>query len=77
MQASYQLQGNDLNMNFLDSIKNLFQNREIKIIIHDVEEDDKRFGEILDYTYSNSKVVSEDSFLKALSERGECYARNK
>jgi hypothetical protein len=77
MQASYQLQGNDLNMNFLDSIKNLFQNREIEIIIHDVEEDDKRFGEILDYTYSNSKVVSEDSFLKALSERGECYARNK
>jgi len=77
MQASYQLQGDDLNMNFLDSIKNLFQNREIEIIIHDVEEDDKRFGEILDYTYSNSKVVSEDSFLKALSERGECYARNK
>lgn len=68
MQASYQLQGNDLNMNFLDSIKNLFQNREIEIIIHDVEEDDKRFGEILDYTYSNSKVISEDSFLKALSE---------
>jgi hypothetical protein len=68
MQASYQLQGNDLNMNFLDSIKNLFQNREIEIIIHDVEEDDKRFEEILDYTYTNSKVVSEDSFLKALSE---------
>ncbi|MCI0501416.1 MAG: hypothetical protein L0Y61_06685 [Epsilonproteobacteria bacterium] len=68
MQASYQLQGNDLNMNFLDSIKNLFQNREIEIIIHDIEEDDKRFGEILDYTYSNSKAVSEDSFLRALSE---------
>ena len=68
MQASYQLQGDDLNMNFLDSIKNLFQNREIEIIIHDVEEDDKRFGKVLDYTYSNSKVVSEDSFLKALSE---------
>ena len=68
MQVSYQLQGNDLNMNFLDSVKNLFQNREIEIIIHDVEEDDKRFEEILDYTYSNSKVVSEDSFLKALSE---------
>lgn len=68
MQASYQLQGNDLNMNFLDSIKNLFQNREIEIIIHDLEEEDKKFGEILDYTYSNSKAVSEDSFLKALSE---------
>ncbi len=68
MQVSYQLQGNDLNMNFLDSVKNLFQNREIEIIIHDVEEDDKRFEEILNYTYSNSKVVSEDSFLKALSE---------
>lgn len=68
MRVAYQLKSAELDSDFLESIKSLFKNKDIEIVISDDEEDDRRFGDILNYTFYNSQKVSEDSLLEALSE---------
>ena len=38
MQTSYRLNAKDLDQNFLESLQTLFQDREIEIIVYDVDE---------------------------------------
>jgi antitoxin YefM len=38
MQTSYRLNARDLDQHFLESLKALFQNREIEIIVYEVDE---------------------------------------
>jgi len=38
MESSFRLNARDLNQNFLESLKTLFQDREIEIIVYDVDE---------------------------------------
>ncbi|HRF57730.1 MAG TPA: hypothetical protein PLV58_10095, partial [Campylobacterales bacterium] len=61
MRVAYQLKSAELDSDFLESIKSLFKNKDIEIVISDDEEDDRRFGDILNYTFYNSQKVSEDS----------------
>ena len=37
MQASYRLNANELDENFLESLKMLFQDKEIEILVYDVD----------------------------------------
>ena len=66
MQVAYQLQGSELNLSLLESIKSLFQDKEIEIIVHDLDEEDKKFGDILEYSLSNTQIVSKEQLFKAL-----------
>ena len=68
MQVAYQLQGSELNLSLLESIKSLFQDKEIEIIVHDLDEEDKKFGDILEYSLSNTQIVSKEQLFKALHE---------
>ena len=38
MQASYRLNASDLDENFLESLKTLFQDKEIEIVVYDMDE---------------------------------------
>ncbi|NER23156.1 MAG: hypothetical protein F6J96_21140 [Symploca sp. SIO1C2] len=38
MESLFRLNARDLNQNFLESLKTLFQDREIEIIVYDVDE---------------------------------------
>ncbi|NES19117.1 MAG: hypothetical protein F6K41_09330 [Symploca sp. SIO3E6] len=38
MQSSFRLNARDLDQNFLESLKTLFQDKEIEIIVYDVDE---------------------------------------
>ena len=38
MQTSYRLNAKDLDQHFIESLKTLFQDREIEIIVYDVDE---------------------------------------
>ena len=38
MQTSYRLNASDLDENFLESLKMLFQDKEIEIVVYDVDE---------------------------------------
>lgn len=68
MRVAYQLKSAELDSNFLESIKSLFQNKDIEIVVSDEEEDDRRFGEILNHSFYNSQKVSEDLLLEALND---------
>jgi hypothetical protein len=68
MQVAYQLNGSDLDANFLNSVKAMFENRDIEIIIHDEADIDEKFCQILDLSYQNRQNVSEDELLKVLRE---------
>jgi len=68
MQVSYQLSSDELDNTLLKSIKELFKGKNIEIVVSDEDEKDKKFGEILNEAYNNSKTVSEKDFLKALNE---------
>lgn len=68
MQVAYQLRSDELDINFLESVKALFNNKEIEIIIHDEEEEDKKLEKILNHTLQSSHKVSEAALLEALSE---------
>lgn len=68
MQVAYQLQGSELNLSLLESIKSLFQDKEIEIIVHDLDEEDKKFGNILEYSFSNTQIVSKEQLFIALHE---------
>ncbi len=68
MQVAFQLHSADLDTNFIESIKNLFKNKDIEIVAHDDEDEEKRLGELLEYTYAHSKPVSEEMLFEALRE---------
>lgn len=68
MQVAYQLQGSELNLSLLESIKSLFQDKEIEIIVHDLDEEDKKFGNILEYSFSNTQIVSKEQLFMASHE---------
>ena len=68
MQVAFQLHSADLDTNFIESIKNLFKNKDIEIVVHDDEDEEKRLGELLEYTYAHSKPVSEEMLFEALRE---------
>ncbi|MFA6143412.1 MAG: hypothetical protein WCW84_01990 [Sulfurimonas sp.] len=68
MQVAFQLHSADLDGSFIESIKNLFKNKNIEIVVHDDEDEEKRFGDILEHTYADSKPVSEEMLFEALRE---------
>lgn len=68
MQVSYQLNSNELDIPFLNSIKELFANKDIEIIVNDEEEIDDKFAKILSSSYENSKIINNEQFLEALNE---------
>lgn len=68
MQVAFQLHSADLNGDIIESIKSLFKNKDIEIVVHDDEDEEKRFGDILEYTYAHSKTVSEETLFEALRE---------
>lgn len=68
MQIAFQLHSADLNTDFIESVKSLFKNKEIEIVVHDDEDEEKRLGDILEYTYAHSKSVGEEKLFEALCE---------
>lgn len=68
MQVSYRLNCNELDVSFLNSIKELFTNKNIEIVISDEDEVDEKFAQILSSTYENSNAVDSKEFLEALDE---------
>ncbi len=46
----------------------LFQDKEIEIIVHDLDEEDKKFGNILEYSFSNTQIVCKEQLFMALHE---------
>lgn len=43
MYSTYRLKAGELNTNFIKSLKEIFEDREIEIIVHDVEEDETEY----------------------------------
>lgn len=68
MQIAFQLHSADLNTDFIESVKSIFKNKEIEIVVHDDEDEEKRLGDILEYTYAYSKSVGEEKLFEALCE---------
>ncbi len=56
MQTSYRLNARDLDENFLESLKTLFQDREIEILVYDVDET----------TYLSKSQANQQHLLKAI-----------
>ncbi|MBD3808143.1 MAG: hypothetical protein IE909_19225 [Campylobacterales bacterium] len=68
MQVAYQLSSNELDSSFLKSVKQLFKDKNIEIVIYDEDEEDKKLGSILANSMADKTVASEKDFLKALNE---------
>jgi hypothetical protein len=68
MQVAYQLSSNELDSSFLKSVKQLFKNKNIEIVIYDEDEEDNKLGSMLECSMSDKTTVSEIDFLKALHE---------
>jgi len=76
MQAIYNLNSNELNINFLNSIKEMFQNKNIDIIITDhsdtkIDERSKELQSRLEH-YKNNPTISKpitDEFWKESEKR--------
>lgn len=63
MQAAYSLNSNELNINFLNSVKEMFQNKNIEIIITDkVESEFEQYSNTL-HERLNDYKNNPDSFL--------------
>ena len=58
MYSTYRLKANELNSNFIKSLKQIFNDREIEIIVHEVVEDET------DYLLKNQ--ANKDHLLKAI-----------
>jgi hypothetical protein len=77
MQAAYTLNSNELNINFLNSIKEMFQNKNIEIFITDnLDEGYQREQAILNETLNDYKengnknfTVMSDEFWKGIELR--------
>jgi hypothetical protein len=68
MQVAYQLSSNELDSSFIKSVKQLFKDKNIEIVIYDEDEEDKKFGSILEESMIDKTTISEDVFLKVLHE---------
>jgi len=68
MQVAYQLSSNELDSSFLKSVKQLFKNKNIEIVIYDEDEEDKKLGSMLECSMNDKTTVCENDFLKALHE---------
>ena len=67
MQVNYRVHTNDLDANFLESIKIMFKNKEIDIFIMDDDSEDRLLGQAIEEGLS-SESVSRDELDKALYE---------
>lgn len=65
MQATYRLQAEELNIDFLESIKKMFKQKTIEISAIDEEEEDLAFGKAIEEGLK-SEGVSIDELHKAL-----------
>ncbi len=64
MQAAYTLNSNELNINFLNSIREMFQNKNIEIFITDnLDEEYEREQAILDETLNDYKENGNKNFI--------------
>ncbi|MFA6139042.1 MAG: hypothetical protein WC667_13290 [Sulfurimonas sp.] len=69
MQAAYSLNSNELNIDFLNSIKEMFQNKNIEIIITDkVDEEYQREKSILDETLNDYRENGNKNFTAMTDE---------
>ncbi len=68
MQVTYDLKVDEINQNFIDSIKALFANREIRVTIEDanIKMEDKALAEAIKEGLK-SESISKDKFLKSLN----------
>ena len=63
MQATYSLNSNELNINFLNSVKKMFKNKNIDIIISDdCQEYDKNHKKNLDLILKNYQEDKDKNF---------------
>ena len=67
MQVNYRVHTDDLDANFLESIKIMFKNKEIDIFIMDEDSEDHQLGQAIEEGLS-SEVVSRKDLDKALYE---------
>lgn len=67
MIANYNINTNELNMKFLNSIKDMFKNKTIEITISDEDEEDRKLGLAMEQALG-SETISYDDFLKATYE---------
>jgi hypothetical protein len=69
MQASYRLNANELNISFLNAIKEMFQDRDIDIFIAEKGEfSDESMEEYEDYQNSKQFLVDQNTLAKRLSD---------
>lgn len=69
MQVAYRLSASELDGSFVASIKALFKDKNIEIVIYDEDEEEEKLGAILKESAKETASVSEEVFLKALHER--------
>jgi hypothetical protein len=67
MIANYSLNTNELNIDFLNSIKDIFENKNIEITISDEDEENRKLGMAMEEALK-SETISYDDFLKATNE---------
>jgi len=65
MQATYRIQAEELDVEFLESIKKMFKKKSLEISIVDEDEEDFAFGRAIDEGLK-SESVSKEEFFKAL-----------
>ena len=65
MQATYRLQADELNIDFVESIKQMFKQKTVEISIIDEQEEDLAFGKAIDHGL-HSENASKDELYKAL-----------
>jgi hypothetical protein len=67
MIATYQLNSNELDLNFLETIKKLFENREVKIEIKDIS--DTEYLSSIPNMVESIKTASKEPIEKYVSEK--------
>jgi uncharacterized protein YnzC (UPF0291/DUF896 family) len=65
VQATYRLQADELNIDFVEAIKQMFKQKTVEISIVDEQEEDLAFGKAIEYGLQ-SETVSKDELYKAL-----------
>jgi transcriptional/translational regulatory protein YebC/TACO1 len=65
MQVVYRLDSSELNIDFLDSVKTLFKNKTVEIIVADEDDEDKAMTLAIDKGLK-SETVGEEELLRVL-----------
>lgn len=65
MQVVYRLDSSELNIDFLDSVKALFKNKTVEIIVADEDEEDKAMTLAIDEGLKG-ETASEEELLRVL-----------